>query len=64
MMNYNVKTFESVFIKIPQIKSKDIIIGSIYRPPDRFIPDYLEDLNKILQYFSNSKKKSNINGRF
>src|SRR6218665_2501203 len=64
MMNSNVKTFESVFIKIPQLKSKDVIIGSIYRPPDTSIPDFLEDLDKILQYLSNSKKKVILMGDF
>ena len=53
-----------MFIKIPQLKSKDVIIGSIYRPPDTSIPDFLEDLDKILQYLSNSKKKVILMGDF
>ncbi len=57
-------TFESLFIKLPQAKNTDIILGAIYRPPGNSIPDFQKDFNSTLMHLSNSKKKVFLLGDF
>src|SRR6218665_1404699 len=57
-------TFESLFIKLPQIKNTDIILGAMYRPPGNSIPDFLKDFNNTLLHLSNSKKKVFLSGDY
>jgi hypothetical protein len=57
-------TFESMFVKLPQPKSKDIIIGSIYRPPGQPINDFTTDFENTLLNLSNSKSRVFLAGDF
>ena len=57
-------TFESIFITIPQEKSRDLIIGSIYRPPDSSIVEFTTDMSSTLIKLSNSNSSLYLAGDF
>jgi len=64
MPGSNVDTFESLFIKFPQPRSKDIVMGSIYRPPNTSISDFLVDFNLTLQHLARSNKRAVLLGDY
>lgn len=57
-------TFESMFIKLPQHKNKDIIIGTIYRPSGHSITDFITDLDDTLSHLSRSTNRAFLAGDF
>ena len=49
-------TFESIFIKLPQANGKDVVIGTMYRPPGPKLDQFNEDLDHMMDKLSNMKK--------
>src|SRR6218665_2887309 len=61
---YKLNAFESIFIKLPQKTSSDIILGSIYRPPGNSISEFISDFHPILHYLTKTNKRIFIAGDF
>ena len=47
---------ESLFVEISQTKRKNIIVGTVYRPPDKNLREFLNDLDRLLDIVSKENK--------
>jgi len=63
-MKHKFSTFECLFIKLPLHKRKDILIGSVYRPPGHPINDFITDFDGILSHLSKLKNQVFLAGDF
>ena len=46
---------ECVFVEIKNQNSKNILVGCIYHPPDTMFPEFLRELELILEKVKNSE---------
>ena len=51
------QSFESLFVEICRPKEKNIIVGTIYRPPNLNPNEFIKDLNDLLTKISREKNK-------
>ena len=47
---------ESLFVEINQTMGKNIIVGTVYRPPDKNLREFLNDLDRLLDIVSKENK--------
>ena len=55
---------ETVFIEFSDMNNTKCILGTIYRPPNTNIDEFLNGMNKILQAVQNENKKCYIMGDY
>ena len=55
---------ESVFVEIDIPHGKNIVVGSIYRPPNQNVSLFVDKLNKILGIISKDNKHCYVMGNF
>ena len=58
------KDTECIWIEINRTKSKPLVIGSIYRPPDATLDTYLSDIEDQLHKLDHTKTEIAIMGDF
>lgn len=63
-LNMDFDSFEYMFIKLKQKKSRDIMIGSIYRPPNQSMDDFNNEFSSLLLKINNPKNKIILAGDF
>ena len=61
---FNSEIMESIFIEIIRPKQSNIIIGTIYRPPDSDIQLFIDNLANLLAKISNEQKICYLMGDF
>lgn len=62
--NAHNNTFESIFIKLHQANGRDVMIGTVYRPPGHKLDQFNDDLDQMLNKLSNMKKNIILAGDF
>ena len=60
----NPEVIESLFVEISNPLGKNIIVGTVYRPPNQNLVSFIEDFNKILSIISKDNKQCYIMGDF
>lgn len=61
---FDSQIMESVFIELPRANETNIIIGTIYRPPNTNIQVFIAELNRVLAKLSNEQKPCYLMGDF
>ena len=64
LQSSNAKLYESIFAEIIQPRSKNIIIGCIYKPPEASVSDFNTSISNTLSTISFENKLSYIMGDF
>ena len=60
----NPEVIESLFVEISNPLGKNIIVGTVYRPPNQNLVSFIEHFNKILSIISKDNKQCYIMGDF
>jgi hypothetical protein len=60
----NPEVIESLFVEISNPLGKNIIVGTVYRPPNQNLVSFIEDFNKIISIISKDNKQCYIMGDF
>ena len=55
-MAFSTDCAKSLFIEIKRAKQKNIVIGVVYRPPDRNFNDFNEELDQLVSIVSEENK--------
>lgn len=63
-LSLNSDKFESCFVEIVNPTSGNIIVGTVYKPPDIVCSDFTDSFNDILAKVHNDRKKVYIMGDF
>ena len=60
----NPDVIESMFVEIPNPHGKNIIVGTVYRPPNQNLDSFMHEFNKILSTISKDNKQCYLMGDF
>jgi hypothetical protein len=60
----NPEEIESLFVEILNPNGKNVIVGSVYRPPNQNLVSFINEFNKILSIITKDNKQCYVMGDF